>query len=158
MQYPHVPYVRPACLKRSDCPAPDNIPTCILPRPALTLEQVRANSDVLRDHVVTIRAPLSVPIVRSTLAGCPGACCNARNGGVALNLGSAPDRFVVRLWNYRERGRFGCAGDDLLLCCGIPIDGRTVLSTGVLREIEHSDDFQLQPGWYLDDAEVCVQP
>jgi hypothetical protein len=119
---------------------------------------VRANSDVLRDQVVTIRAPLLVPRVWSTLADCPGGCCNSKSGGVALDLGSSPDDFIVRLWNYRARGRFGCAGDDLLLCCGVPIDGRTVLSTGVLRQIEHSDDSSLQPGWYLDDAEVCVEP
>lgn len=159
MQRPQILTVRPDCLKKTGCPVAKAIPTCSAPSPGLTLEQVIADRTALVDRVITIRAQLGVAERVSSLVACKSGCCNIVGGEVGLTLGAYPDRFVLRFWNHLDRGRFACLGDESIVCCGVPIDGRMVRTTGVLRSIEHSDDpIGLPTGWYLDDAEVCVEP
>jgi hypothetical protein len=159
MQRPQILTVRPDCLKKTGCPVAKAIPTCSAPSPGLTLEQVIADRTALVDRVITIRAQLGVAERVSSLVACKSGCCNIVGGVVGLTSGAYPDRFMLRFWNHLDRGRFGCLGDDSTVCCGVPIDGRTVRSTGVLRLVEQTNSSERLPaGWYLDDAEICVEP
>jgi hypothetical protein len=135
------------------------LPTCRSPRSAFSVKQVSVGHDALVDQEIAIRAPLDMVVHGTTLADCPHGCCNVVWSEVGLTFGVNSERFVLRFWNHLDRGRFACAGDDSTVCCGVPIDGRTVRSTGVLRSIEATrDPIGLPAGWYLDDAEVCVEP
>lgn len=154
---------RPRCRIDVGCPTVPPIARCTRPRLAFSADEVVRRREELVDHVVTVRGPLELLGPRQTLVKCFKGCCNTADADVGLyRAQGAPRGVALAYWNHLDPARFTCLGDESTVCCGVALDGRVVLTTGVLRSVVLTNTMSADPGghptaWFLDDAEVCTE-
>jgi hypothetical protein len=94
--------------------------------------------------LVSVRGPLAIGFVSTTLVGCaPPACCNETNAVIVVGASSDEHAFQVP--------GLSCSGDESTACCNAPAYGQPVIATG---RIVYLDDIN-QPKWALADATLC---
>ncbi len=112
---------------------------CGSPNNAVTLEDLVAGPVPAPHSLVIVSGPLRRESAMCTQLGCATAdgCCNGC--GAALLLSADPTPHLASPADLRLRGSLGgvelsCGGDESLVCCPAPTDGRQVVVTGELTE------------------------
>ena len=125
---------------------------------AVALADLLAGPLPVSGTAVAVSGPLRRESAICTQLGCATAdgCCNGC--GAALLLSADPTPHFASPADLRLRGSLGgvelsCGGDESLVCCPVPTDGRQVVVTGELTEDGLSVDGAL---YRLEVSALCT--
>jgi hypothetical protein len=134
------------CLARTGCTlAATPLSRCAESLAPRDWGEVYESAEALEGQVVSVRGPLGVDGLTTTLVACSDrggrGCCNGVGGRVVLGSASA---FLL--------DGLHCDGDDSQVCCNAPAYGQSAVATGRLER----NKYGLEP-WKLTGVALCAE-
>jgi len=135
----------PRCPKATSARGSENDPTTVR-----RWAQLEPQASKFEGQTVSVRGPLGVGPIKSTLKGCStadgkSACCNGTGGSILVGGGVAP----------LSLSGLACRGDDSQACCNAPAYGQTVVASGVLTALPEAGP--REPRWMLNEPKLCAE-
>ena len=130
-----------------------DIPLCESEKPieTVSLQQLHDRPADHAGRAIALRGPLIKSGSECTEGACERTCCNTCTS--VVTLGDDEKRQYVRLASVETPGLYLCRGDESLVCCQYPTDGREVVARGEFMSTTNTTPVAYQ----LFVTELCRQ-